>query len=319
MRRATFSFETPTSEFVIKPDSWHRRVIETTYHCRLATIDQLQRVAGLRSRSDFNKSLRNLCSHRYLDRPEIARSIYAYGTERPTPHALGDVGARYCRDSLGLPIPRTVQWGRKNRELKDAGKIAHILGVAEAKVRFQTRLNQVQGYRLQQTAEVIATSPAATMIGGQHVSFPTQFTWLNGKRYRRSTVSDWLFRIERIEDQKTLLLTLEWDEDTEPYTTKNPMTKASILQKDLGYADIFNRKLVHQIFGNTGFQRLFVTTGTDNRMRACINVFQQHAAKLIPGNLFLYTTAARFLSSDFLHEPIWLDGNGQQRQLLQST
>lgn len=109
---------------------------------------------------------------------------------------------------------------------------------------------------------------------------------------------------------------LEWDEDTEPYTTKNPMSKASILQKDLGYADIVRRGLAKQIFGNSKFQRLFVTTGTDNRVDACINLFQEHAARLVPGQLFLYTTAEKFLSSDFLYEPIWLDGNREARQLL---
>lgn len=203
MRTAAFKFDKPTDELIIRPESWQRRVIETTYHCRLATIDQLQRVAGLRSRKDFNAALRKLCAHRYLDRPEVAKAIYAYSEKRPTPHALGDMGARYCRDQLGLPIPRTVQWARKSRELKDASKIAHTLGVAEMKVRFQTRLEEVPDYRLQPTAEVIATSPAATVIGGQQVSFPTRFTWpLDRKDYQRSTVLDWLFRIERLADRK---------------------------------------------------------------------------------------------------------------------
>lgn len=317
MNPTIFTFEKPVDGFVITPDSWHRRVIEFTYHARLATIDQLMAIAGLSSRKDFKAALRKLCAHGYLDRPEITKSIYSHSSKRPVLHALGDAGARYCRDVLGLPIPRTVQWSRKNRELKDAGKIAHMLGVAEMKLRFQTRLDEVPEYRLQTTAEVVATSPAVTLLGGQRVSFPTRFAWpLDGREYQRSTVPDWLFRIERRADQKTLLLMLEWDEDTEPYTTKNPMSKASILQKDLGYADIFERGLSKRLFGNAGFQRLFVTTGTENRVEGCINLFQEHAALAMPATHFLYTTAERFLASDFLYDPIWLDGRRDARSLL---
>lgn len=322
MNPKTFETKKPTKPFVVKPDSWHRKVIEFVYHARLATIDQLQAIAGLKSREDFKKALKSkLIDHGYLVRPEITRSLYSHAKERPVLQALGDAGARYCQKELDLPIPESVQWTRKNKELKDAKYIAHTVGVAEMKKDFQTRLEGRPGYRLQHTAEVIATSPAATMPDGQRVSFPTSFTWSVAGKFRnqlftRSTLPDWLFRIERLADHQTLLLMLEWDENTEQLIKEPPDNKTSILQKDLGYADIHRRGMGTRFFGNKRFQRLFVTTGTDNRVDACINLYQQHTADLIPAHRFLYTTAEKFQSADTLYDPIWLDGDRIQRSLL---
>lgn len=304
-------------------DEKDRRIVEAVYHSRLMTTDQLQQIAGYspRSRSKINDRLRSLWGWKYLDRPQIQFAIYAYEAERPQLHALGDEGARFCRTELGLPLPKSVQWARKNKELKDAKFIRHKIGVAAAMTRFQMQLEAFEGFRLVQSPEVVATSPAATLRLEKPFKLPTAFTWIDNVVYEKATEPDWGFQIEDSWAEggpKKALTFLEWDEDTEPWTTKNPMSKASILQKDYGYADIWQRKLHTQRFGAKAFRRLFVTTGGESRVNGAIELYRKRIfeAKLAPAGCFLYTTAEKFLSANVLTDPIWLNGKREEVTLL---
>ena len=317
MRRAAFERQKGAPPLAI--DLKRRRIIEAVYHCRLATTDHLQLIAGYKSRSYINNQLHRLFDAGYLDRPTIQKSLYAYAEKRPLLHALGDVGARYIRDEFGLPVPKSVQWGRKNRELKDAKYIAHTLGVSEAKVRFQTQLEQMQSYRLIHSAELIATASKETAGLGNPFSFPTRYRWTNGRTYERYTEPDWGFGIERTDgksERKFALMFLEWDEGTEPYKSRDPRTKASLLQKYLGYADMWRSKLHTKRFGKETFRVLFVTRGGAGRVNGMIDLFRTHLADRAPPWLFFHLESEQLEGGKFLTDPVWRDGADERRQLL---
>lgn len=298
-------------------DEKNRRIIEAVYHHRLLTTDHCQALVGLKSRDKINLRLKKLYDARYLDRPEIQKSIFAYAQKRPMIHALGDEGARYVRDVLDYPVPPSVQWGRKNRELKDAKFIAHRIGSAEVMTRLQVTLDELPGYRLIQPVELVACAPEATLRLKQPFSLPSEFTWTDGKKVRRTVVPDHTFGIEN-DAAKRALFFLEWDEGTETLTKMTPY-RSSILQKLYSYSAIWRSKLHQQRFDFKNFRVLFVTRAGESRVTSMMRLYQARAAECAPAGAFLFTTLEELQAADNpLTERIWLNGRDERQPIVSS-
>ncbi len=292
-----------------------RLILEWVYRHRFLTTDHIQTITASKSRDKLNKRLKHLFDAKFLDRPIAQERLFAYTDKRPLVHALGNEGAKYIEEALNIKLPSSVYWTDKNRKVRSPKFLTHTLGTAEFFVSLHESIGSHDKIRLVNQAEVIAQAPART----QKLDFPlrlaTEYKWFNGKHVRRSTVSDGIFALVdgRGEKIRTAFHFLEYDGSTMPIVRKTP-NQSSIVQKMLGYADIYNRKLHVDRFGYKNFRVLFVTRGSD-RIAAMIDAHNEHVRHLCPPGAFLFSDYDELMQHSPLGD-VWADGKGGQTALV---
>lgn len=296
-----------------------RAIIRAAYRYRFITTDQVQMLTGSSSRSKLNDRLRELWGANYLDRPEYQREMFGYADTRPTVHALGQAGARWLSETYGVRFPETIDWRAKNRELKHGEFIRHTLGVTETMLQVERDVHLVEGLRVIDRDEVWTTSPRFNERVKRPFYLPTSFTWKDGTTVKRATTPDYIFGIadSRGERPARGLHFLEYDRGTENFA-KSSGYQSSILQKMLGYADTYTRKLHEELYGYKMFRVLFVLEGDERRIANMRAVYAAHVSTRIPAGALLFTTSARLRAEGFL-APVWENAKGDVLPLLAST
>ena len=285
-------------------------IILGAYRYRFLTTDQVQMLTGTTSRTKLNDRLRELWGADFLDRPELQRDMFAYADKRPTVHALGSRGATWLTDNHNVRFPKAVDWRAKNKNIKSGEFIRHTLGVTETMLTAERAINSVDGLRLIDRAEVWLTSPRYNERVLRPFELPTEIAWRDGPAVRRKTVPDYTFGIgdTRGETATRALHFLEYDRMTEDLV-KSSATQSSILQKYLGYADAYARKIHHDLYGYNRFRVLFVIEGDQRRIDSMTAVYKAHVSSRIPAGAILYTTAETLKAEGFL-APIWQTAKG---------
>ena len=294
-------------------------IIRAAYRYRFLTTDQIQLLTGTTSRVKLNDRLRELWGADYLDRPEYQREMFAYADKRPTVHALGVAGARWLTQNHGVRFPATIDWRAKNKNIKSSDFIRHTLGVTETMLLAERDTNQVEGLRIIDREEVWMCSPAYNPRSMRPYELPTDILWKDGSTTRRATKPDYIFGIgdSRGERPTRGLHFLEYDRGTEHFI-RDKASQSSILQKMLGYADAYERKLHEDFYGYKRFRVLFVVEGNDRRIENMIAVYKAHVAERIPAGAFLFTTSVNLAAAGFL-APIWQTARGEVLPLLQTA
>jgi len=300
-----------------------RVILEWVYRYRFLTTDHIQTITASKSRDKLNKRLKHLFDAKYLDRPIIQDRLFAYADKRPLVHALGNEGARYIEEALGIELPKTVYWTDKNRKVKSADFLLHTLGVADFFVSLHVALTDVDDIRLVDQAGVIAQSPAATQRLDFPLSMPTRYRWFDGVLVKRSTVSDGIFALvdSRGATERKAFHFLEYDGSTMPIVRKTA-NQSSIVQKMLGYADIYRRKLHTHRFGYRNFRTLFVIRASGrqpahDRIAGIIDAYDEHARRLIPPGAFLFADYDELMQHSPLGD-VWINARGEQTVLVPS-
>lgn len=283
-------------------------IIRAVYRYRFLTTDQVQALTGTTSRSKLNDRLRELWGADYLDRPEVQRGLFAYADTRPTVHALGSVGAQWLTDNHGIRFPKAVDWRQKNRNIKSGEFLLHTLGVTETMLQAERDFGAVPGLRVIDREAVWANSSRYNPRALRPFELPTEIRRGDGTVMRRHTKPDYIFGIgdTRGETPRKGLHFLEYDRGTEDFV-KASMTQSSILQKFLGYADVYERKLHTDLYDYRNFRVLFVLEGDERRIENMIAVYQAHVADRLPAGALLFTTTATLKGQGFL-APIWMNG-----------
>lgn len=294
-------------------------IIRAVYRYRFLSTDQIQLLTGTTSRTKLNDRLRELWGNDYLDRPEYQRELFAYADKRPTVHALGSVGAQWLTDNDQIRFPRTVDWRAKNKEIKSGDFIRHTLGVTETMLQFERDVHAIPGLRVIDRAEVWLTSPRFNPRDLRPYELPTTLAWKDGSKQSRNTKPDYLFGIfdGRTEQPSRGLHFLEYDRGTENFV-KSSATQSSILQKLVGYADAYERKLHEERYGYKRFRVLFVVEGDERRIAHMLAVYQAHLASRVPAGAFLFTTTKQFKTAGAL-APIWRTAKADGVALLPAT
>lgn len=299
-------------------------VIMGVYKHRLITTDDIQKLTRWESRRTVNDRLRELWGNGFIDRPEFQREKYAYATERPTIHALGNNGAELLRLKHGVVFPRSINWEKENAKLKDSSFVPHTLGVTKTMVRAECDFRDEQGLRLVERHELWHNSPEYKPHFKKPFSFPTVLESKDGDKTNRSTVPDDLFAIydgRNTGEKKKGLNFLEYDRIVEPYMRRS-LEQSSIYQKYLGYGDVYKRKL-HTRFGFSMFRVPFVIESrpdkdADKHISNMIDLFHAQDIKKrfgVPAGIFLYTTTDKLHKDGFL-APVWVDVNGDSVSLV---
>jgi len=291
-------------------------IIRAVYRYRFLSTDQVQMLTGTTSRSKLNDRLRELWGADYLDRPELQRDIFAYADKRPTVHALGSAGAEWLTNNHGIRFPQAVDWRAKNKNLKSGEFLQHTLGVTETMLQAERDFGAVDGLRIIDRAEVWQGSPRYSPRAPRPFELPTELRWHDGSLERRHTKPDYIFGIGDTRGERPArgLHFLEYDRGTENLV-KTSAKQSSILQKFVGYADAYERKLHETLYGYKNFRVLFVIEGDERRIESMIAVYQAHAADRIPAGALLFTTTKRLAEEGFL-APIWLNGKRAEVSLV---
>ena len=286
-------------------------IILGAYRYRFLTTDQVQMLTGTTSRTKLNDRLRELWGADFLDRPELQRDMFAYADKRPTVHALGSRGAAWLTDNHNIRFPKAVDWRAKNKNIKSGEFIRHTLGVTGTMLAAERDINAVPGLRLVDRAEVWTVSPRYNERVLKPYELTTQIAWRDAPPVRRNTVPDYTFGIADTRDgqPKKGLFFLEYDRMTEDLV-KSSATQSSILQKYLGYADAYERKIPLELYGYHRFRVLFVIEGDQRRIDSMMAVYKAHTANNIPAGALLYTTAEMLQAEGFL-APIWQTAKGE--------
>lgn len=301
----------------LEPTARDKTVIRAAHEFRLVTTDDLEKLTESRSRDKFNKRLKDLWGNEYLDRPEKAQQLFDYKDKRHTVHALGQEGANWLAANDGVYFPKRKSWATVNRDLKGGDFIEHTLGVSRTMIQGIVETRDIDGVSIIRRKALWETSKHYSPKVKNPHSLPTVLNWPNGKEYERNTTPDYPFVIldQRTERTRRGLSFLEYDRATEDYTRSSPY-RSSILQKDIGYADIFARSLHTDRYGLKVFRRLFVTEGDDTHLGNVMQVYRNHVAHIVPATAFLYTTVARVGANGWFGAETWLDGNGAFTSLL---
>ena len=283
------------------------QIIEALYRFRLLTTDQIQILTGAVSRSKLNDRLRQLWGRDFLDRPDLQKQMYAYAKKRPTVHALGDAGAQWLVNNRGIRFPSSVKWKAKNKSLKSTTFVEHTLGVTDVMLRAEREVNSVEGLRVLDRQEIWASSARFNPKQPKPFELRTKFTWA-GEEVRRRTIPDYTFALADTRGERPTrgLLFVEFDNNTEDYV-RSSAVQSSILQKFLGYADAYNRKLPELMYGYKRFRVLFVVDANPNRIDNMIAVYQAHVKDILPAGALLFATKKELETKGIL-APIWLTG-----------
>ena len=290
-------------------------IIRAVYRYRFLSTDQVQVLTGTKSRSKLNDRLRELWGADYLDRPELQRELFAYADKRPTVHALGSAGAEWLTNNHGIRFPKAVEWRAKNKNVKSGEFVQHTLGVTETMLQAERDFGAVPGLRVIDQAEVWQVSPRYNPRQPRPFELLTEIRWRDGAVVSRRTKPDYVFGLgdTRGTQPTRSLYFLEYDRGTESFV-KASKTQSSILQKFLGYADVYERKLHTEHFDYKNFRVLFVLEGDARRIENMIAVYQAHIADRLPAGALLFTTTKRLAEQGFL-APIWLDGKRNEVRL----
>ncbi len=296
-----------------------KQIIRAVADFRLVSTDDLQLLTGSKSRRKLNDRLRELWGNRLLDRPEVARRIFAYAEKRHTVHALGSEGAKYLQDQEGYRFPESVDWTKKNKELKETDFVLHELGNSRTMIRTIVEVEKVAGLLYFNDKAVWQTSASFNESVGDPFSLPTELRWIDGRSVARHTKPDYTFVIgdQRTGKLRRGLFFREYDRATEDYVRSSPH-RSSYLQKWLGYADAWQRGLHTDRFGLRTFRVQIVTEGDQAHIENMIKVYQTHVSDGMPAGALHFATVTDFLEHGPL-APIWIDANRQPAQMIEST
>lgn len=297
------------------PNARDRLILQWVLEHRFLTTDHIQAITGWRSRDKLNKHLRVLFDAKYLDRPASQHAVFSHAKRRVLVHALGHKGAKLCEQELGASLPASVYWSDKNRKVKSPDFILHTLGVSDFFVGLHQAAGMHEGLRLVRQPDVLAQSPTATQRLANPLSLPTEYRWFNGAMVQRSTVADGMFALvdSRSDKPRTAFHFFEYDGATMPIL-RTAANQSSIVQKMLGYADVYVRKLHFERFGYRNFRVLFVTHGRD-RIASMLDAYNEHVRHLCPPGVFLFADYRDLFVQSTLGA-VWVDGTGASVELV---
>ncbi|MEI9932658.1 MAG: replication-relaxation family protein [Rhizomicrobium sp.] len=109
-------------------------ILRAVHRHRFVRADDLYRLFGERSQDKLSRRLTRLYRNKFLDRPIAQVDRFREGGSRPLVYGLDAVGARYLKETLGVPIGST-DWKARNRSYTRES-LDHTLAISPLPHRF---------------------------------------------------------------------------------------------------------------------------------------------------------------------------------------
>lgn len=263
------------------------------------------------SEKNMANRLKGLFEHAYLDRPECQYDFYRPGGGSSLAvYALSDKGARILAHHDGLTSGPRVSWAHKNRKV---GRpfLEHTLAISDFAVGVAVAVAASPVVDLSDGLTLLSRLPATTRDAAKplRLSVPVVF---KGTRNAIGIEPDYAFSLGFPAAGRRAYFLVEIDRGTMP-VERSDITQSSMLRKFLAYGAAWRSKLHTERFGWRNF-RVLVVTGNAERVQNMRDVLGRHTGgKGSP--LFWFADAGELQNSNML-EHIWIDGEGNERQLL---
>jgi len=302
-------------------------VLKLLHEYGILSVEQVALALGKTSTQYLRKRLTLLYHRGYLARPPIQEKIYARRTgkgNRPLVHSLGQLGAEYLHKHFGYEL-NTSNWDDKARNRSGRrGEIIfeHDLGTNGVLISLKNAYANLEATQVYSQSEIVEQSSKETQSLNRPFSLLTKYLWpAENKMIERNIIPDGVFGYEvkrdKLHDRR--LVFVEYDQDSMPIK-RGVGDRTSILQKVAGYNAIHQAGLIKERFAYDHFHVLFITTGSDTRLKSMIEVAGEYGRKLrtpLPPWLCYFTTLDAFTSKPPLSD-IWRDGWGKEKAFARS-
>ena len=231
-------------------------------------------------------------------------------------HSLGNEGARYIEEQIGIELPSSVRWTDKNNKVRRPEFVSHTLGIADVLLGLEHESRDLDGISFYEERDVLAQAPPVPKTAPSPLSLQTEYLWHDHfTQVKRNTVPDGVCILtdERTGERFRSLLFIEFDGNSMP-VVRSSWQQSSIVQKMYGYADARDRHLVKGRFGLPNFRVLFVTRD-HARIDTMIQAYQERCAERIPAGAFLFCDYDDLIEQG-VFASIWRNAKGEPQTIL---
>jgi Replication-relaxation len=270
-------------------------ILRCIYRHRFVRADDLYRLFDNRSQDKLSRRLMLLFRNEFLDRPIAQVDRYREGGSQAIVYGLGNAGARYLKDVVGMPVGKT-DWRSRNRTYAREN-LDHTLAVARFMIDLEIECRARADLELIRFEEIVATSPDATKRSVNPGSWPVPMQW-NGVRSSVHIAPDAIFGLRfmcgdgrklrsyffvEIDRGTMTIVPTERVRESEAFPYR-----ATILRKLYAYADSRRLRLHEKQFGMKAARIIFLTP-SKARMEAMRAAAETHT----PGaaGIFLFGTS----------------------------
>jgi Replication-relaxation len=271
-------------------------ILRHVFRHRFVSADDLYRLFPNRSAGVLSRRLTGLFRNEYLDRPVAQIDRYREGGSRPFVYGLGNAGARYLKQTLGMPVGAT-DWRSRNRTYTREN-LDHTLAVSRFLIDIEIACRARGDFVPIHFEEILAAAPGKTRSSPNPArwSVPVQF---NGTRSSVNLIPDAIFGLRFTPPDgpaKEAYFLLEVDRGTMTIVPAEHIResdaflyRATILRKFLTYAESWRQNLHKSHLGIAAARVLTLTTSTVrvDAMRAAALEYVVRKQKLAPG-VFLF-------------------------------
>lgn len=290
----------------IHPTARDRQVVQLIHRHRFLRSSQIVSLLN-DSSPPILRRLQLLYHHGHLERPRAQLDYYHLSGSRPIVYGLGNKGAAFLRNELGVRVP-DVNWGEKNRSV---GRIylEHALLVSDVMVAFELAC--------QQNGQVRLVDQQDFVLPNEINQEAQPFRWKANVSTNVSlgVIPDRVFALEyedQFGDTNRAYFFLEADRGTMPVKRSN-LSQTSMYRKFLAYEASWQHGIHRSRFGFHRFRVLTVSTSTE-RLHSLTEICSQ----LKSGHgLFLFTDHSSISKPEAVFGPIWRPTKvGESRFLL---
>ncbi len=256
-------------------------ILHHVYRHRFIRAEDLYRLFSDRSADRLSRRLTALYRAGFLDRPIAQIDRFKQGGSQSMVYGLDAVGARYLKETLGVPIG-SADWKSRNRSYTRES-LDHTLAITRFLVDLEVACRARTDVSLIRFEDILANAPEATQRSRFPMSWPVPMQWHGGKA-EVHVAPDAIFGLRIVRADGTAARSfffLEVDRGTMTIVPSERVResdafphRATILRKLYAYADSYRLGLHKERFGFKAPRVLFLTT-SEARAAAMRSAAQQ--------------------------------------------
>lgn len=249
-------------------------ILRHVHRHRFVRADDLYRLVDNRTPDRVSRRLTLLFRNEFLDRPIAQVDRYREGGSQALVYGLGNAGARYLKEALGMPIGPT-DWRARNRSYTREN-LDHTLATSRFLIDLELACRQHRSMSLIPFEEILVGAAPQTRLSRSPMTWPVPVQWHGGKT-QVQIAPDAVFGLRSRENgvaAKRAYFFLEIDRGTMTIVPGETVReseafpyRATMLRKFYAYADSFRLGLHKARFG-IGAPRVLILTTSAKRAKA---------------------------------------------------
>jgi len=289
-----FRREGEAARVVLTPDDV--AILRYIYRHRFIRAEDLYRLFPDRSQDRLSRRLTRLYRSQFIDRPIAQIDRFREGGSKSLVYGLDNAGARYLKESAGMPIGPS-DWRARNRSFTRES-LDHTLAVARFLVDLEVFSRLRTDLSIIPFDDILSGAPITTRRSRTPMSWPVPVQWSAG-RASINLVPDAIFglRLERPkESPMQAYVFLEVDRGTMTITPAEQVRdseaflyRTTFLRKLLSYAESWRQGL-HKLQFNIPAARVVTLTTSAARVQAMRRAANDLVVKprRLPAGIFLF-------------------------------